>query len=199
MWEIATWLKVCGQMLVEHLIPTSCVLIWSWSPFAAITASTLLGSLSTRCWNNAAITASTLLGRLSTRCWNIAAITASTLLGRLSTRCWNIASIQTQEHLLVQALTLGDSSQRCSMGLRLGLCAGQSRSSTLNSTNHLYGPRFVHRGIVMLKQERMLLYAVALRFPFTGTKEPKPNLKKQPQTIIPPPPNFTVNTMHSVR
>uniref|UniRef100_A0A0E9U4Y3 Uncharacterized protein n=1 Tax=Anguilla anguilla TaxID=7936 RepID=A0A0E9U4Y3_ANGAN len=34
------------------------------------------------------------------------------------------------------------------------------------------------------------LYAVALRFPFTGTNCPKPQ-KKQPQTIIPPPPNFT--------
>uniref|UniRef100_A0A4W5PBT2 HIVEP zinc finger 2b n=1 Tax=Hucho hucho TaxID=62062 RepID=A0A4W5PBT2_9TELE len=33
-------------------------------------------------------------------------------------------------------------------------------------------------------------------FPFTGTKGPSPNHEKQPQTIIPPPPNFTVGTMH---
>ena len=48
----------------------------------------------------------------------------------------------------------------------------------------MYGPGFVHGDIVMLKQERpncchtvgstgssrMLLYAVALRYPFSGTK-----------------------------
>ena len=73
------------------------------------------------------------------------------------------------------------------------------------------------RGIVMLKQERafpkllqeswkhrivynvIVLYAVALTFPFTGTKGPNPNREKQPQTIIPPPPNFTAGTMHSGR
>ena len=70
-----------------------------------------------------------------------------------------------------------------------------------------------HGRIVMLKQERpspncchkvgstessrMSLYAVALRFLFTGTKGPRPNHKKLPQTIISPPPNFTVGTMHS--
>jgi hypothetical protein len=36
----------------------------------------------------------------------------------------------------------------------------------------------------------MSLYAVALRFPFIGTKGPSPNHEKQPQTIIPPPPNY---------
>uniref|UniRef100_A0A4W5JF29 Transportin-1 n=1 Tax=Hucho hucho TaxID=62062 RepID=A0A4W5JF29_9TELE len=41
--------KVCGHLLVKHLIPKSWSLIWSWSPFAAITASTLLVRLSTRC------------------------------------------------------------------------------------------------------------------------------------------------------
>ena len=56
----------------------------------------------------------------------------------------------------------------------------------------LYGPCFVKVGST--ESSRMSLYAVALRFPFTGTKEPKP-WKKQPQTIIPLPPNFTVNTM----
>jgi valyl-tRNA synthetase len=42
----------------------------------------------------------------------------------------------------------------------------------------------------------MSLYAVSLRFPFTGTKEPNPNNEKQPETIIPPPPNFTGGTIH---
>ena len=52
----------------------------------------------------------------------------------------------------------------------------------------------------MLKQERafpklleaqnsLSLYAVALRCPFT--EGPSPNHEKQPQTIIPPPPNFS--------
>jgi hypothetical protein len=41
----------------------------------------------------------------------------------------------------------------------------------------------------------MSLYAVALKFTFTGTKEPSPNNEKQPQTIIPHPPDFTVGTM----
>jgi hypothetical protein len=40
------------------------------------------------------------------------------------------------------------------------------------------------------------LYVVALRFPFTWTKGPSWNYEKQPQTIILPPPNFTVGTMH---
>jgi hypothetical protein len=39
---------------------------------------------------------------------------------------------------------------------------------------------------------RLSLYAVALRFPFTGTEGPSPNHEKQPQTIIPPSPNFTI-------
>ena len=60
----------------------------------------------------------------------------------------------------------------------------------------------------MLKQERTFpkllpqstessgMYAAALRFPFTGTKGPSPYHEKQPQNFIPPPPNFTVGTMH---
>ena len=46
------------------------------------------------------------------------------------------------------------------------------------------------------ESSRMSLYAVALRFPFTGTKGPSSNHEKQPQTRIPPPPNFTDRTMH---
>jgi hypothetical protein len=40
----------------------------------------------------------------------------------------------------------------------------------------------------------MSLYAVELKFHFTGTKGP--NYEKQPQTIIPPPLNFTVGTLN---
>ena len=79
-----------------------------------------------------------------------AAVTASTLLGRLSTRCWNIAAetcfhsgIRVLMRLGTDVRRLGlarsrrsNSSQRCLMGLRSGLCAGQSSSSTPISTNH---------------------------------------------------------------
>ncbi|KAK6297750.1 hypothetical protein J4Q44_G00323330, partial [Coregonus suidteri] len=41
--------------------------------------------------------------------------------------------------------------------------------------------------------------SMELRFPFTGTKGPSTYHEKQPQTIIPPPPNFTVGTMHWCR
>jgi hypothetical protein len=36
-------------------------------------------------------------------------------------------------------------------------------------------------------------YAVVLRYLFTGIKGPSPNHEKRPQTIIPHPPNFTVD------
>ena len=78
-----------------------------------------------------------------------AAITASTFLGMIFTRCWNIA-VGTCLHSATRALArsgtdvgrLGlarirhsNSSQRYSMGLRSGLCAGQSSFSTPISTN----------------------------------------------------------------
>jgi hypothetical protein len=105
--------KVCGDQLVEHLITKLWALIWSWSLFAAITASTLLQ--------------------------------------RLSTRCWNIAALMLGDWALSRS---SNSSQRCLMGLRSGLCAGQSSSSTPTPTNHFCMDHFVHEGNVMLKQER---------------------------------------------
>jgi hypothetical protein len=42
----------------------------------------------------------------------------------------------------------------------------------------------------------MSLYAVALSFPFNGTKEPCMNDEKQPQIIIPPEPNSTIVSIH---
>jgi hypothetical protein len=75
--------------------------------------------------------------------------TAASRMGRLSIICWNIAA-GTCFHLATTALVrsgagvgqLGlahsrpNSSQRCLMELRSGLCAGQSSSSTPISTNH---------------------------------------------------------------
>jgi hypothetical protein len=46
------------------------------------------------------------------------------------------------------------------------------------------------------KWSRMSLFAVELRFSFTGSKGPSLNHEKQTQTIIPPPPNFAVGTIH---
>ena len=108
------------------------------------------------------------------------------------------------------------SSQRCSMGLRSGLCAGQSSSSTPNSSNYVFivlalctgaqscwnrkgpSPNCCHK-VGSIALSKMSWYAEALRLPFTGDKGPSPNPEKQPHTIIPPPPNFTVGTMQSGR
>jgi len=48
-----------------------------------------------------------------------------------------------------------------------------------------------------MKFSKMSWYVEALRVPFTGTKGPSPTPEKQPHTIIPPPPNFTLGTMQS--
>jgi hypothetical protein len=98
------------------------------------------------------------------------------------------------------------------MGLRSGLYAGQSSSSTLISTNNFCmdlalctgalscwnrkgpSPNCYHK-VGCTESSRMSWNVVVLRFPFTGTKGPRLNHEKQPQTIIPPPPNITVGTM----
>jgi hypothetical protein len=88
------------------------------------------------------MTASTLLGRLSTRCWNIAAGTcfhsATRTLVRLGTDVGRLGLARSR---------CSNSSQRCSMGLRSGLCAGQSRFFTpisTNQTNLAGGPEKLH-------------------------------------------------------
>ena len=48
-----------------------------------------------------------------------------------------------------------------------------------------------------MKLSKISWYAEAFRVPFTGTKGPSPAPEKQPHTIIPPPPNFTLGTMQS--
>ena len=73
----------------------------------------------------AATTASTLLERLSTRCQNIAAGTcfhsATRALVRSGTDVWQLGLARNWH---------SDSSQRWSIGLKSGLCTGQSSSST---------------------------------------------------------------------
>ena len=85
-----------------------------------------------------------------------------------------------------------NSSQRCSMGFWSGLCACQSSSSTPISTNYFCmdpalctgghchaetGKGLPQTVATKLEAQNHLeghCYAVALRFPFTGTKGPKP-------------------------
>ena len=81
----------------------------------------------------AAITVSTLLERLSTRCWNISEGT-----------CFHSATrVLVRSHTNVGRLDLAccqrsNSSQMCLMGFRSVLCAGQSSSSTPIPTNHFF-------------------------------------------------------------
>ena len=102
-----------------------------WTPARQKSPSKIMGINMELVPPFAAITASTLLGRLSTRCWNIAAGTCihsatRVLLVRFgATDVWCLARRQ-----------CSNSSQRCSMGLRSGVCAGQSRSPTPILTNH---------------------------------------------------------------
>ena len=114
------------------------------------------------------------------------------------------------------ALSLcSNSSQRCSIRLRSGLCAGQSSSSTPNSLIHVFmdlalctgaqscwnrrgaSPNCSHKA-GSLELSNISWYAEAFRLPFIGTKGPSPAPEKTtPHTIIPPPPNFTLGTMQS--
>ena len=113
------------------------------------------------------------------------------------------------------ALSLrSNSSQRFSIGLRSGLCAGQSSSSTPHSLIHVFmdfalctgaqscwnrkgpSPNCSHK-VGSMELSKISWYAEAFRVPFTGTKGPRPVPEKQPHTIIPPPPNFTLGTMQS--
>jgi hypothetical protein len=100
-----------------------------------------------------------------------AAITASTLLGTPSTRCWNIAA-GTCFHSATRALMRSDTDiQAISLASQSAfqlipkvfdrvevraLCRPVKFFHTDLNKPFLYGPRFVHRGIVMLKWERAL-------------------------------------------
>uniref|UniRef100_A0A3P8T6V7 mRNA m(6)A methyltransferase n=1 Tax=Amphiprion percula TaxID=161767 RepID=A0A3P8T6V7_AMPPE len=82
---------------------------------------------------------------------HFAAVTASTLLGRLSTRFRSVfmgifdhssrsAFVRSHTDVGPEGLALSlcsNSSQRCSIGLRSGLCVGQSSSSTPDSPDSL--------------------------------------------------------------
>ena len=82
-----------------------------------------------------------------------------------------------------------NSSQRCSIGLRSGLCAGQSGSSTPNSLIHVFMDHALFTGaqscwnrkgpsancfhkVGSMKLSKISWYAEAFRVSFTGTKGP---------------------------
>nr|XP_061825561.1 glucoside xylosyltransferase 1-like isoform X2 [Nerophis lumbriciformis] len=106
------------------------------------------------------------------------------------------------------ALSLhSNSSQRCSIGFRSGLCAGQSSSSTPDSVIHVFtdlalctgaqscwkrkGPALnCSHKVGSMELSKMFWYPGAFKVPFTGTKGPSPTPEKQLHTIIPPPPYF---------
>uniref|UniRef100_A0A3Q2R0I1 SRCR domain-containing protein n=1 Tax=Fundulus heteroclitus TaxID=8078 RepID=A0A3Q2R0I1_FUNHE len=94
------------------------------------------------------------------------------------------------------------SSQRCSIGLRSGLCAVLSSSSTPDSAIHVFmdlalcsgaqscwkrmgtAPNYSHKNGSM-ELSKISWSAEAFRGPFTGTKGPSLAPEKQPHTIIP--------------
>ena len=165
---------------------------------------------------------------LSDVCPPFTAITASTLLGRLSTRFVCVYGIIWPFFLKCfceatewcwtgkpGSQSPSNSSQRCSIGLRWGLCAGQSSSSTPNSLIYVFidvalctgaqscwnrkgpSPNCFHH-VESMELSKISWYAEEFRVPFTGTKGPSPAPEKQPHnTIIPPPLNFTFGTIQS--
>ncbi|KAI4877753.1 hypothetical protein NFI96_007850 [Prochilodus magdalenae] len=105
-------------------------------------------------------------------------------------------------------------SQRCSIGWRSGLCAGQSSSSTPDSLIHVFmelalctgvrscwnrkgpSPNCPHKAGSM-EQSRVSWSAEALRVPLTGTKGRSLTPEHHPHTMTPPPPNSTLSTVQS--
>jgi hypothetical protein len=121
-----TWPKVCGHLLVKHLIPKSWALQWSWSTLC--------------CYN--------LLGRLSTRCWNIAAELwfSNKSISEVGHWCWAIRTgLQSAFQFIPKVFDVVE--------VR-ALCRPVKFFHTDLDKLFLYGPCFVYGGIVMLKQER---------------------------------------------
>ena len=92
---------------------------------------------------------STLLGRLSTRCWNIAAGTCfhlATSISEVRHWCW---AIRPGSHSAFQFIP------KVFDGVEVrSLCRSVKFFHSGLNKPFLYIPRFVHNGIVLLKQER---------------------------------------------
>ena len=106
-----------------------------------------------------------------------------------------------------------NSCQRCSIGLRSGLCASQSSFSIPNSLFHVFMDLALCTGaqscwnrkepshkcfhkVGSMKLSK-ISWLCSFRVPLTGTKGPSPAPEQQPHTIIPPSPKFTFGTMQS--
>jgi hypothetical protein len=148
--------KVCGRLFAEHLIPKS---------WAVRTASTLLGRLSTRCWNIAAGTcfhSAVNISEVEHWCRTIRPGSQSAfqfipkVFDRVEVRalCMSVLPHRSRENIYVwtSLCTWGNCHDETGKGLSPNCChkVGSAESS------------------------RISWYAVALRFPFTGTKGPKP-------------------------
>ena len=124
--------KICGHLLVEHLIPKSWALIWSW--FHSLHA----------------ITAYTLLRRRSTRCWNIAEGDllpfSHKSISEVRHWCWTIMPGSQSVFQFIPKVFDG-------VEVR-ALCRPVKFFHSDLDKPFLYVPRVVHWGIVMLKQER---------------------------------------------
>ena len=107
------------------LIPKSWAFIWSWSLFAAITAFTLLE-------------------RLSTRCWGLASIQQRALV-KSGTDVRQLGLARQLAFQFIPKVFNGVEGRP--------LCRPVKFFHTDLDKPFLYGPRFVQRGIVMLKQE----------------------------------------------
>jgi len=108
---------------------------------------------------------------------------------------------------------VSNSPQRCSVGLKSGLCASQSSSSTPNLLIHVFmdlavctgaqscwnrkgpSPNCFHE-VGSMKLSKISWYAEAFRIPFTRTKGPSPAPEKQPPAITTTP-IFTLGTIQS--
>ena len=125
--------KVCGHLLVKHLIPISWALIWSWSTLC--------------CYNSLYLFLKGFPLHVGTLLRGLASFHPRALV-RLGTNVGRLG--------LARSRT-SNSSQRCSMGLRSGaLCRPVKLLNTDLEKTFLYGPRFVYRCIVMLKHERSI-------------------------------------------
>ena len=135
----------------------------------------------------ASITASTLLGRLSTRCWNIADGTCFHSATRALERGRAMALGDLRSGLCAcQSSSYTPKNHFC---MDLALCTGEFYWNGKG-----FSPNCCHK-VGSTESPRMSLYAVALRFSFNGTKGSSQNHEKPLQAIIPPP-NCTVGPMH---
>ena len=101
----------------------------------------------------------------------------------------------------------------------MGIFDNSSRTTSVRShtdvgreghlSSCLHGPCFVHcwnrkgsspncsHKVGSMELSNISWYAEAFRVPFTGAKGPSPAHAKQPHTLMPPAPDFTLGTMQS--